>query len=277
MKYKTPQAFRIALTERLRNQALTEGTDLQRLFRLVSFERFLARLSLHEPTRNWVVKGGYALELRFDGFARATKDLDLNIHPSTPDLLDLLQEAAEQECHDYFTYYISQPKKHTLTGPPEGGTRFVVDAHIGKRFTSFHLDCGQGDVPIGTIEHIKNKVDLSFAGVGTSYFPVYPIVDQFAEKLHAYTRPRERENSRLKDILDMWLFIRYGLTNDNALRQAIQSTFEVYGTHAVPDRLPLPPESWLSAFEHQKEFVGIDSNASLQDVHKIIADFLRNF
>jgi hypothetical protein len=43
----------------------------------VSFDRLLARLFREEPAP-WVLKGGYALELRFKA-ARATVDIDLTL------------------------------------------------------------------------------------------------------------------------------------------------------------------------------------------------------
>ena len=51
--------------------------DLQRVRRQVAFDRLLARLfsSTNPP---WVLKGGYALELKF-ATARTTKDIDLGL------------------------------------------------------------------------------------------------------------------------------------------------------------------------------------------------------
>ena len=69
--YETPFAFRMALEERLRNASLQQGTDLQRLRRRVAFERLLARLFADEKPP-WLLKGGYALELRLAYQARST-------------------------------------------------------------------------------------------------------------------------------------------------------------------------------------------------------------
>jgi len=52
-----------------------EGTDLRRLRRQVAFDRLLARLFV-EPLTEWVLTGGYAMELRFRT-ARATQGLTL--------------------------------------------------------------------------------------------------------------------------------------------------------------------------------------------------------
>jgi hypothetical protein len=75
--YATAGAFRRALEERLKMASLTDQIDPNRLRRQVSFDRLLARLFREEPAP-WVLKGGYALELRF-GAARSTVDIDLTV------------------------------------------------------------------------------------------------------------------------------------------------------------------------------------------------------
>jgi hypothetical protein len=66
-----------ALEERLKRASLTDRIDPNRLRRQVSFDRLLARLFREEPAP-WVLKGGYALELRFKA-ARSTVDIDLTL------------------------------------------------------------------------------------------------------------------------------------------------------------------------------------------------------
>ena len=83
-QYKTAGAFRTALETRLQTGAQEERTDLQRLRRQVAFDRFLASLFPQESkgTYPWVLKGGYAMELRIRS-ARTTKDIDLTLHDGT--------------------------------------------------------------------------------------------------------------------------------------------------------------------------------------------------
>ena len=83
-KYATAAAFRRALEDRLQDIAGKESVDLQRLRRQVAFDRLLARLfqpgqPLAPP---WVLKGGYAMELRIKT-ARATKDIDLTMRSAS--------------------------------------------------------------------------------------------------------------------------------------------------------------------------------------------------
>lgn len=76
MKYESSAAFRHALEDRLRVQSVTSGVPLVRLRQVVAFDRFLARLVLDQPG-TWVLKGGFALQLRLGERARTTKDIDL--------------------------------------------------------------------------------------------------------------------------------------------------------------------------------------------------------
>ena len=89
-QYATAGAFRTALEARLNEGARRDGVDLHRLRRQVAFDRLLARMfDSSQPVRDgWVLKGGYALEMRFH-MARSTKDLDLTVrsahgHASKP-------------------------------------------------------------------------------------------------------------------------------------------------------------------------------------------------
>lgn len=75
-RYTTTAAFRRALEDRLQDIAGKESVDLQRLRRQVAFDRFLARLfhATQPGALPWVLKGGYAMELRIKT-ARTTKDI----------------------------------------------------------------------------------------------------------------------------------------------------------------------------------------------------------
>lgn len=68
MKYETPEAFRTALEQRLKNEAEATGVALVRLRKRVAFERFLARLAASEP-------GGWPGSRRlFTGISKSNLD-----------------------------------------------------------------------------------------------------------------------------------------------------------------------------------------------------------
>ena len=85
---------------------------------------------------------------------------------------------------------------------------------------------------------------------------MYPLEDHFAEKLHAYTTPRENP-SRVKDLVDMLLLIELDLGATDLLRRSIEATFDRYGRHALPQVLPTPPTGWREAFGQLAIEVGL--------------------
>lgn len=275
MIYHTASDFRRALEDRLTTQARAEQrVDPNRLRAKVTFERFLARL-FHDDTKRWVLKGGYALELRYPGRARATRDLDLNVPPPPySDLLDELQAAAERDLGDHFEYKVSaSASRGALTGPPEGGHRFSVEARLaGRRFATFPLDVGQGDVTVREPDHIPGQIDLTFAGIATPRFAVYPVEDHFAEKLHAYTAPHA-VRTRVKDLVDMMLLIDQGLEPSPLLRESIAATFERYARHPLPPALPPPPAEWQETFPPLAREVGLAGTSPIE-AHAFVEEFL---
>jgi hypothetical protein len=167
--YATAAAFRKALEERLKRTSLVERIDLNRLRRQLSFDRLLTRLFREEPAP-WVLKGGYALELRFKG-ARSTVDIDLTLQrvatPQSGDtnqvVREMLQTAAEVPCGDWFEYVIGPPAMD-LTAAPYGGARYPVEARMdGRIFARFHLDAGVGDVVIQPLDTIVCRDWLGYA------------------------------------------------------------------------------------------------------------------
>lgn len=274
MKYATPQAFERALSDRLKRQAAEEGVDLDRLRKRVAFERFLARLFDRDPIR-WVLKGGYALELRLGGQARATKDIDLDRPPPpVDDLLDELQEAAERDLGDFFVFRVGAPKP--MQGAPPGSLRFSVEARLaGKPFTGFALDVGQGDEPLGEAEWKEGQADLTFAGIERTRLPVYPLADHFAEKLHAYTRPRERR-TRVKDLLDLTVILEEladDLPSATVMRRTIEATFERYGTHELMHPLLPAPADWAEPFGATAQALGLKVT-EIDRAHETLEEYL---
>jgi hypothetical protein len=163
--YRTAEAFRRALEERLKRASLTGQIDPNRLRRRVSFDRLLARLFREEPAP-WVLKGGYALELRFKT-ARATVDIDLTVQRVAASaggnenqvVGGMLQRAADAPLGDWFKFTIGPPVMD-LTAAPYGGARYPVEARMDDRiFARFHLDAGIGDV-------VMQPLEPSSAGTG---------------------------------------------------------------------------------------------------------------
>ena len=261
-RYATAAAFRRALEDRLQDIAGKEGVDLQRLRRQVAFDRLLARLfQVGQPLPlPWVLKGGYAMELRIKA-ARTTKDIDLTMRSifSSSDkkgdkknlaVLEKLQEAARFSGDDFFAYTIGEPIAN-LDAAPYGGARFPVEARLDSRiFVGFHLDVGIGDAVMEPLEVIEGRDWLGFAGIASPSLYMIPREQQFAEKLHAYTLPRQgAANTRVRDLVDMVLLIQSATLARNKVTEAIRVTFERRETHALPNVLQMPPADWKKPYD----------------------------
>jgi len=65
-----------------------------------------------------------------------------------------------------------------------------------------------------------------------------------AEKLHALTLPRDFENTRARDLVDLAWFIAHCTFRSDALAAAWTATFGRRATHPWPPAMPEPPASW---------------------------------
>ena len=252
-RYTTGVALRTALEERLRRTAREEAVDLQRLRRQVAFDRLLARL-FRRPDSPWVLKGGYAMELRFRA-ARATKDLDFTVR-SAPSgrrggdvMLEHLLDVGALDIGDFFAFRVAEASTD-LDGAPHGGARYPVEAILsGRTFVKFHLDVGIGDVVVDPVETVEPRDWLAFAQIPPPRVAVISREQQFAEKLHAYTLPRPvAPNSRVRDLVDMMLLIESGTLSAEKVREALSRTFERRGTHDPPGTIAPPSDEWAAPF-----------------------------
>ena len=283
--YKTAGAFRTALETRLQTRARAEGTDLQRLRRQVAFDRFLARMFCKGPnaTYPWVLKGGYAMELRSHS-ARTTKDIDLSLPDGSrlskdpkerrEQVRTMLQEAAGTRLNDYFEFLVGEARED-LEGAPEGGSRYPVHVQMdGRAFARFPVDVGIGDEVLQPLDLVTGQDWLGFGGVEPPSFPVISAEQQFVEKLHAYTLPRgERVNTRTKDLIDMVLLIRGENLDKVKTAAALRATFTKRATHRMPHELSPPPAAWEQVFEALAKECGLAMN--LEEGFEMLREFTR--
>jgi hypothetical protein len=281
-RYTTAGAFRTALEDRLKRASLADRVDPNRLRRKVSFDRLLARL-FREESAPWVLKGGYALELRFKA-ARSTVDIDLTIERLTKSaggdqnqiVREMLQSAADICLGDWFEFVLGPPSMD-LTAAPYGGARYPVEVRMDQRtFARFHLDVGVGDVIMQPLEEIFCRDWLGFAGIESSRILMIAREQQFAEKIHAYTLPRNAANSRVKDLVDLALLIGSGGLDKPRIMEALRLTFERRGTHDLPAILLPPPADWQVPFHALAEECGLPTDVAgvFAGVQKFVEEVL---
>jgi len=245
-EYRTAAAFKQAVEQRLRSTS-TSGIDFARRRQLVVFDRFLARIAL-ELGDAVMLKGGLAVELRIER-ARTTTDVDLRVTGSPGDVMARLDSAARRNLDDFMVFTI-RPHARSPNIQNDGmqyeGVRFRAECSLaGKVYARpFGVDVAFGDPILGEPEVMVAGDALAFAGIEPPTLRVYPVESHVAEKLHAYTMPRARPNSRVKDLPDLALIATAGAVEAGRLRAAIDQTFGFRGTHAVPGSLPAPPDTW---------------------------------
>jgi len=256
VKYRSGGAFRRALEDRLRARSLKSGVALVRLRKMVAFDRFLARLTLAQPDA-WVLKGGLALQLRLGERARTTKDVDVLLVTLHQDVHQLLVSAASLDAGDWFQFEVTRPTGD-LAGH-FGGLRFHTQGLLdGRLFERFHVDVGVGDPVVEPVERLAMPALLGFADIRSTIVPCYPLTQQIAEKVHAYTRPHPSgESSRVKDLVDILLMAGLGGINGPLLLRATQVTFDARGTHPLPRYLPDPPSAWAVTFRKIASGIGL--------------------
>jgi len=242
----TPSGRRASLLVRMANAARDAGVVPRRIHLVVAIDRLLVRLLEGAPGR-WVVKGGYANQLRRPD-ARFTEDLDLKIETAIETAIELLASGFAVDLADDLSYEVATSPA-PLEGPPGGGLRFVVIARLaGTELVRFKVDVSAADVVVGVLESYLSAPVLERLGFRRPRFPVYPVNQHFAEKLHALTLPRDVENTRARDLVDLVWFVRHFSFRLESLAIACIATFERRATHSWPPVIDVPPESWTRPY-----------------------------
>lgn len=243
----TPAGRRARLLVRMSNAAREAGVVPRRVHLVVAIDRLLLRLLQAGPGQ-WVVKGGYANQLRRPDDARFTEDLDLKIDAAIEAAPELLASGFAVDLGDDFSYEVATSPA-PLEGPPGGGLRFVVVARLaGTELVRFKVDVSASDVVIGEFESYFSDPVVERLGFRRSRFPVYPVNQHFAEKLHALTLPRDVENTRARDLVDLLWFVRHFTFRSDTLAIACIATFERRATHPWPPVIDVPPDSWTRPY-----------------------------
>jgi len=243
----TPAGRRASLLIRMANVARVASVVPRRIHLVLAIDRLLVRLLQAAPGK-WAVKGGYANHLRRPEEARFTDDLDLRIDTAIQTAPGLLASGFAVDLGDDFSYEVASSPA-PLEGPPGGGLRFVVVARLaGIELVRFKVDVSAADVVVGDLEsHLSDPV-VERLGFRQSRFPVYPVNQHFAEKLHALTLPRDVENTRARDLVDLVWFTRHFTFRSEALAIACIATFERRAAHPWPPVIDIPPESWVRPY-----------------------------
>ena len=258
-RYRTADALRRALDDRIVREARNSGLSPQRLRKEVAFERLLARLLVASQER-WVLKGGLALTFRLGAVSRTTLDIDIarvgDEERATEDFL----RAQRLDLGDYFRFAIEGPRELDLQGRARVA-RYSVQVELA--FEAVVLDA--------EVLTIANPI-LAGIGLAPLTVPIFPVEDHVAQKLHAYTRlhgPSGRQSTRVKDLIDLVLIARAQPFLAHRLRAALAL---VFADTTPPKVVPPPPPNWDTTYARLARQVGLDPDVSA--AHSVVAHFL---
>ncbi|MFC4563829.1 nucleotidyl transferase AbiEii/AbiGii toxin family protein [Nocardiopsis mangrovi] len=239
LSYKTPAAFRRALTERLRSTARPNGPwPLPELQRQFAYDRLLARL--YHADDGWIVKGATALLAR-ELAVRRTVDIDIYRATSREAAERDLREAAAQDIGDWFRF---EPGASTPISDGANGVRVPITSRLGAAvWAKFHVDVIAENIRMtGTPEDVPPLPPLDVPGLERPGYRVYPLVDHVADKTCAILErhgPERRPSTRFKDLVDLVSVITQTRPPADLQLKALRSEAERRNL-ALPHRFTVP-------------------------------------
>lgn len=271
-EYATPAAFRAAVEATLRERARRLGVPAYIVRRQAALERLMVRLTKVAPDR-WALKGGMGLETRLGERARVSVDLDADhVHGAKAARADL-QRAASEDLGDHFAFAIAGSEELREAGVGLA-VRYKLESSLaGRPFEPLQVDVSISAPDPWDAQPARRPGLLTRLGLDPIDVLLVPLERQVAEKLHAYTRTyKGGGTTRARDLVDLLLILQHGRVDDTLLKDAIRHVFDQRATHAVPERLPLPPRELAVSYRTEAERVGIPS--SLEEVHRRLGAWL---
>ena len=217
-----------ALKERLKAIATEKETTLNKVWKQLLLERFLARLSNSTYQDKFIFKGGLLLA-QYIVINRETIDIDflmIKIKSEMKNIEKIMKEVVSTDTEDGFSFTWFSVEELNQPHMEYTGFRVTLNAQFGKMQDKIQVDIGIGDVVMPletTFTLFEYKGKPIFAGEISLY--VYPPEAIFAEKLETIIS-KGVINSRMKDYHDLLVMIREpDFLDIEKLSDSIQATF----------------------------------------------------
>jgi Nucleotidyl transferase AbiEii toxin, Type IV TA system len=235
--YRSPEAFRRALTDRLRELAERSRWSLPQLQRQFAYDRLLARL--YAADQDWVLKGAAALLARDIG-VRATVDVDVYRDRDRAMADSDLRRAVARELGDWFRFELGPSRP--LGDTP--GLRVPVKAYVGAAiWVAFHIDLVGSDVRMtGQAEDVAPLAQVSMPDLVQHGYRAYPLADHVADKVMAIVQrygDRELPSTRYRDLVDLVAIATTASVAADAVSSALASEAQRRGLR-LPDEFDVP-------------------------------------
>lgn len=267
---------------RLLQHARREGIDPNLLLVRFASERLLYRLSESPYAERFVLKGALLLLVWLGETLRPTRDIDLlGFGDTSPQALEAVfrevctvDVAPDGVAFDANSVRIEPIRRED----PYGGNRVTLRGHLGRARLHVQVDVGIGDAvsPAPTWLTYPTLLELPKPRL-RAYRPETAI----AEKVHAMAT-LGLANSRLRDLLDVFVLCRHEAFEGPVLAAALEATFSRRGT-AIPVDVPvaLTPaftrqdakaKQWLAFLDRSSVSRAVP--ADLEEVAAVLRAFL---
>lgn len=245
-RYRTPEAFRQALTGRIAARAAESGIAANEIRRQFAYDRLLSRLFTADADR-WVLKGATGLLARVPDRARYSLDVDLFSRTDITAAIDALRRLCTDDAlGDYFTFDISARRAPT---PPEDAISLTATAFLGEReFERFKIDLVVASNMTAEPETVNPIQPFEVPGLPTAAYRVYPLVDHIADKHAAILDTYQgRPSTRYRDLVDLAIIAETQTVSADKLRTALLSEYAHRGL-PTPTAVTLPSPDWVSGY-----------------------------
>jgi hypothetical protein len=120
----------------------------------------------------------------------------------------------------------------------------------GRPFGAIKLDVSPRPHELDATDTVLLPNSLDFAGIQTVEIEIIDVHRHAAEKFHAMFRDfGERENSRVRDLVDLMLLRESGLLSTTQLSRATTAVWAMRNATAPPSAFPDLPASWPERYE----------------------------
>jgi hypothetical protein len=275
-KTKRPTSARI-LDAWVRDRARAEGQVTERIRLGVGYmvvSAVLARMRAVDGSPLFILKGGVAMQLRFEHRARSSADIDMIFRRDLALLDSTLADAPRYPIGAFAVRAVGKP--HVLG--PTGAVRQALAVLYGRTpWSRIYLEVSPpegGSADIERLEILPPSPDLTVFGLDPiDPIPCMSVAYQIAQKLHACTEVKTDEaNHRFTDLLDLQLLEELVL-DWPAVRGACEEVFRLRGKHAWPPAVTVYP-SWIEAYAATavaNDFPVTDVDEASAKVTKLIA------
>jgi len=271
--YGSPDAFRRALTDRLRAAAEESRWDLPQLRRQMAYDRLLERLYFVDD--GWIVKGAAALLAREIG-VRASIDIDVYRAKALEIAEAELRAAAARDIGDWFRLELG-PRQPAGDGSP--AIRLPVLAYIGQtEWASFHVDLVGSDIVMtGTPDDVPPLARVAIPDVEQHGYRAYPLVDHIADKIASmfqrYGRGQQ-PSTRFRDLVDL-VSITGGATVDADAQVTALRSEERRRQLTLPERFDVPDRpAWEAGYAREAERSLLRYAKTLEEALSVVRPFI---